>query len=107
MLGYDFEIIYKKGKQNVVEDALSRKYEDVEALICALLIIQPDWISEAREEWKNDLSIWKLIQQLQMDPSVSNTFVWNNDSLWYKDHLYICKESQLKKKCIWNYTPPR
>ena len=30
MLGYDFEIIYKKGKQNVVEYALSRKDEDVE-----------------------------------------------------------------------------
>ncbi|MCY6524950.1 hypothetical protein, partial [Actinobacillus pleuropneumoniae] len=27
MLGYDFEIIYKKGKQNVVGDALSRKDE--------------------------------------------------------------------------------
>ena len=26
MLGYDFEIIYKKGKQNMVVDALSRKY---------------------------------------------------------------------------------
>ena len=36
MLGYDFEIIYKKGKQNMVADALSRKYEDVEALPCAL-----------------------------------------------------------------------
>jgi hypothetical protein len=28
MLGYDFEIIYKKGKQNMVADALSRKEED-------------------------------------------------------------------------------
>ena len=25
MLGYDFEIIYKKGKQNVVADALTRR----------------------------------------------------------------------------------
>ena len=39
MLGYDFEIIYKKGKQNVVADALSRKDEDVEALLCAIYII--------------------------------------------------------------------
>ena len=54
MLGYDFEIIYKKGKQNMVENALSIKYEDVEELLCALLIIQHDWIVEAREEWKND-----------------------------------------------------
>eukprot|EP00253_Pinus_taeda_P017825 PITA_17825 len=33
MLGYDFEIIYKKGKKNVVADALSRKDKDVEALL--------------------------------------------------------------------------
>jgi hypothetical protein len=28
MLGYDYEMIYKKGKDNVVEDLLSRKYHD-------------------------------------------------------------------------------
>jgi len=42
MMGYDFEIIYKKGKHNFVEDALSRKNEDVEAFFCAISIIQPD-----------------------------------------------------------------
>ena len=36
MLGYDFEIIYKKGKDNVVADALSRKDEDVEGMLCAI-----------------------------------------------------------------------
>ena len=55
MLGYDFEIIYKKGKQNMVADSLSRKDDDVEVLLCALSIIQPDWVVEAREEWKNNL----------------------------------------------------
>eukprot|EP00253_Pinus_taeda_P029449 PITA_29449 len=46
MLGYNFEIIYKKGKQNVVADALSRKDEDVEALLCAISISQPDSINK-------------------------------------------------------------
>jgi len=41
MLGYKFEIIYKRGKQNVVVDALSRKDEDVEAFIGAISIIKP------------------------------------------------------------------
>ena len=78
-------------------DALSRKSKDVEALLCALSIIKPDWIVEAREEWKNDLSVWMLIQK---DSSVCDTFVWKNDSLWYKDCLYICKNFQLKPKVL-------
>jgi hypothetical protein len=100
ILGYDFEIVYKKGKQNVVADALSRKYEDVEAFLCAISIIQPDWIIEAREEWKNDEKVWTLIQRLQQDSSELHTFTWKNDSLWYKDRLYLCKNSQLKQKVL-------
>ena len=76
MLGYDLEIIYKKGKQNVVADALSRKDEDVGALSCAISIIQPDWINEAREECKNDEEVWALIRKLHQDSSTSDTFSW-------------------------------
>jgi hypothetical protein len=42
MLGYDFEIIYKKWKKNDVANSLSRKDEYVEAFLHAILIIQPD-----------------------------------------------------------------
>jgi len=64
MLGYDFEIIYKKWKQNVVADALSRKDEDVEAFFCDISIIQLDWINEASEEWKKDEEAWPIIKKL-------------------------------------------
>jgi len=64
ILGYEFYIIHRKGKQNFVVDALSRKDEDVEALFCAISIIQPNWINEARDEWKRD----ELIQKLQKIP---------------------------------------
>ncbi len=86
MLGYEFEIIYTKGKKNVVAYTLSRKDEDVEALLCAISIIQPEWINEARDEWKNDEEVWAFIQKLQQDNNTSDTFSWKNDSLWYKDH---------------------
>jgi hypothetical protein len=52
-------------RQNVVADALSRKNEHVEAFLCVISIIQPDWIIEARDEWKNDEKVWTLIQRLQ------------------------------------------
>ena len=88
MLGYDSEIIYKKGKKNVVADALLRKDDDVEAFLCTISIIQPDWINEARDEWKNDKGVWALIQKLQQYPNTSDTFSWKNVLLWYKDWLY-------------------
>ena len=90
----------KKGKLNFVADALSRKDEEVEEFLCAISIIQPYWITEARDEWKKDEEVWTLIQKLQKDPSTYDTFSWKNDSLWYKYRLYICKNSQLKKKIL-------
>ena len=48
----------QKRKTNVVADSLSRKDEDVEALLCAISIIQRDWITEARDDWKNNEEVW-------------------------------------------------
>ena len=100
VLGYKFEIIYKKWNLIVVADALSGENEGVEAFLCAISIIQPDWITKARDEWKRDEEVWTLIQKLQQDPSTSDTFSWKNDSLWYKYRLYICKNSQLKQNIV-------
>jgi hypothetical protein len=40
---YDYEIIYKKGKDNVVVDALSQKYEE-EGSLFSLFFIVPGWL---------------------------------------------------------------
>jgi hypothetical protein len=47
IFGYDYEIIYKKGKDNVVVDALSQKYEE-EGSLFSLSFIVPDWIQDLR-----------------------------------------------------------
>jgi hypothetical protein len=36
----------------------------------------------------------------RQDSSALDTFTWKNDSLWYKDLLYLCKNSQLKQKVL-------
>jgi len=48
MLDYDYEIIYKKGKENVVVDAFSRKFED-EGSMFSLSSPVLDWVDEARK----------------------------------------------------------
>lgn len=44
MLGYDFEIIYKKGKQNIMADALLRKKEETKGLLCTIFITASNWV---------------------------------------------------------------
>jgi hypothetical protein len=53
LFGYDYEIIYKKDKDNVVTDALSRKYEDERSLF-SLSFIVIDWLQAVRQEWLQD-----------------------------------------------------
>jgi hypothetical protein len=47
LFGYDYEIIYKKGKDNVVVDALSQKYE-YEGSLFSLSFIVPKWLQAVR-----------------------------------------------------------
>jgi len=81
MLGYDFENIYKKGKHNIVAYALSRKEDETEGALCAISILQSDWVEATRIEWKQDQEVCKIIQQLQEDLSALDKFVWKIDFL--------------------------
>jgi hypothetical protein len=63
IFGYDYEIIYKKGKDNVVTDARSRKYED-QGSPFSLSFIVPDWLQVVRWEWLYDPKSPHLIQKL-------------------------------------------
>jgi hypothetical protein len=43
LFGYDYKIIYKKGKENVVVDALSKKYKE-EGSLFSISFIVTDWL---------------------------------------------------------------
>jgi hypothetical protein len=102
LFGYDYENIYKKGKDNVVADALSRKYED-EGSLFPLSFIVPYWLQVVHQEWLQDPKILHLIQQLQANSPVSPGYSWHNDELFYKGHLYLSKQSQLKSTCFLSF----
>jgi hypothetical protein len=80
LFGYDYEIIYKKGKDNVVVDALSRKYEE-EGYFFSLSFIVPDWLQYVRQEWIQDPKSLHLIQQLQTNALAPPRYSWLQDEL--------------------------
>ena len=96
MLGYYYELIYKKGHDNVVVDALSRQFEDESTLLWIPLAIT-NWNEEARKEWFSHPSLSQLINNLREDPNSSTDYSWKDDMLRYKDQAVI---SPTLKTCI-------
>jgi hypothetical protein len=99
LFGYDYEIIYKKRKDNLVSDALSRKYED-EGSLFSLSFIVPDWLQAIRQEWLQDPKSFHLIQQLQSNALASPGYSWLHDERRYKGCLYLSKQSKLKSTVL-------
>jgi hypothetical protein len=99
LFGYDYEIIYKKGKDNVVVDALSRKYE-YEGSLFSLSFIVPYCLQVVRQEWLHDRKSLHIIQKLQSNSPVSPGYSWLNDELRYKGPLYLSKQSKLKSTVL-------
>jgi hypothetical protein len=99
LFGYNYEIIYKKCKDNVVLDALSRKYED-EGSLFSLFFIVPEWLQVVRQEWLHNPKSSHLIQQLQSNSPVSPGYSWLHDDLQYKVHFYLSKQSKLKSTVL-------
>jgi hypothetical protein len=65
----------------VVENALLRKEEDIEGLLCVIYVPLSNWVEEERIEHKKYQNICNIIQQIQENPTTLHKFVLNNDSL--------------------------
>jgi hypothetical protein len=99
IFGYDYEIIYKKCKDNVVVEDLSRKMK-MKGPFFSLSFIIPYWLQVVHQEWLQDPKISRLIQKLQANSLVSPGYSWHNDELHYKGRLYLSKQSQLKSMVL-------
>ena len=95
MLGYDYEIIYNKEKENVVADALSRQYEDDTSLLSLSAPI-PDWLNQSHQEWLQVPSTTQLIHRIQADPNPPQDYSWMENTLKYKGRLVLLPTSTLK-----------
>jgi len=66
---FDMEILHKRGKDNLVVDALSRK-DEVQTY--AISIVIPEWLDEIRREYAKDPNKHALIE----DPNRGSKFEW-------------------------------
>ena len=54
LLSFDFLVEYKKGKENLVVDALSRKFDNAPVMLTALSFPSDNWISKLQDSYSED-----------------------------------------------------
>jgi hypothetical protein len=97
LLEFDYTIEYKKGSQNSVADALSRKDQSTESSFAISAAI-PSWVLDVEASYVGDTKCLQLLQELSVDPASHPNFTLTSGLLRYKNKLYIGDSTNLKMK---------
>lgn len=91
----DYEIQYKKGAENKVVDALSRREE-----LAATISTTSVWIKEVEESYVADELIQKLISECVIRGKNSEGIEYRNGLVYKNGKIYIGANNDVRKKII-------
>ncbi|XP_015953413.1 uncharacterized protein LOC107477848 [Arachis duranensis] len=97
LLGFDFEIQYKPGRENVAADALSRCF------FAAFYTPQLDWVTTLKEDLQADDSLKALLLQCRQNPQGEGNYSSKNGLLLWRNRVVIPLGSSLIKLILKEY----
>jgi hypothetical protein len=101
LMGYNYKIEYKKGKENGTTDALSRRH--VAGAINAISIVVPSWVTDVQASYMGDPKCKELEQQLHVRLDSITNFTMTNGLIRYKGRLCIGSSTDLKTNLIQSF----
>lgn len=99
LLGLNYKIIYKKGHENKVADALSRQVHQPHEDLCAMSSCTPTWMEEIMEEYLKDKKVSKLVANLAVQGKVGS-FTLQQGVIQFKDRIWLPSTSVVKHKIL-------
>ena len=110
LLGYLFVVEYKKGCDNRVADALSRKVDvDVggdgdqgshSASLCLISFPCPTWIDDLKARYSSSYEVQQVLKQLQTENNRPEFFSFHNGLLLYKGRVFLWPNCDMKAKVL-------
>ncbi|KAK8918267.1 hypothetical protein KSP39_PZI021328 [Platanthera zijinensis] len=97
LMGYNFQIQYKRGKENACADALSRKYEAGEGELNTVVIIQSELLKAVQSSWENNAHIQRIISTKEADETKEPKYEWRQGVLHRRGKLVVGNDVELKK----------
>jgi hypothetical protein len=96
LLEFDYKIEYKKGRDNKVADALSRRGQAVLAISAAIL----DWIADIEASYVDDHHYTSIIQLLAVNDQAVPNYSVHIGILRYRCRICIGTSLDLKNKIL-------
>jgi hypothetical protein len=97
LLEFDFTIEYKRGKENLVADALSRKF----CKLFAISAVQPAWIKDVTASYTNDPQVKALLEQFLINPpGTDSPYSLKAGVLRYKGQIVVGNNTNLRQSLI-------
>ena len=103
LVGPKFEIVYKKGKENVAADALSRVAHLM--ALQALSEVQPTWVQEVLNSYTTDSHAQTLLVQLAIHSPNAAGYILEGGFIRYQGKLWVGQNSALQTKIISAFHP--
>lgn len=98
LMGLQFKIIYRKGKDNVAADALLR-IAHLSALQVVSLV-KPDWVQEILNSYTSDARAQQLLTQLAVSSPNPSGYSLDNGLIRYHSKIWVGHNSALQTKFI-------
>lgn len=100
LLGFDFEIKYKKGKENLVVDASSRVERTSELFQLLSTTTSNNLVDAVVLTWTSDPHLKKVIEGLYGGYVINITYTWNADKLRRNGKWVLGDNVELRQSLI-------
>lgn len=98
LMGMQFKIVYGKGKENVVADALSRLPHLFALQVVS--IVKPNWVQEVLNSYVTNSRAQELLKQLALHSPNTVGYSLDNGIIRYKSKLWIGNNTVLQTKLV-------
>lgn len=99
LLGLQYRIVYKKGSENRVADALSRRPSDRYELH-AVSAVTPAWLTKVVAGYSTDPKAQQLLAELVLSPDAVPNFQLHSGVLRYKGEIWLGNNAELQQKVL-------
>ncbi|GJZ00945.1 retrotransposon-related protein [Tanacetum coccineum] len=100
LMGFDYEVKYKKGVENAVVDALSRVQTEGHLMTAMIVTMLTELSTRIETSWHTDDTLQQILTNLQNGKEAKKHYSWSNGQLFRKNKMVVGKYKQLRLELL-------